>query len=69
MVHTWSDVCLGRVLCQVRCPRLLQTPVLPGGLAGEVREADRDRPHPDPLQLRLLCQSRAREQVRTHSSK
>ena len=42
---------------------LLPPPLLPGRPAGEVREARAHRPHPHPLQLRLLRQSCSWQQV------
>ena len=63
LVHTRSDVRAGWVLCEVRSAGMLQTPLLPRGSAGEVWETCCDRPHADPLQLRLLRQPRARKQV------
>ena len=48
---------------QVRGAWLLPPPLLPGRPAGEVREARAHRPHPHPLQPRLLCQSCSWQQV------
>ena len=64
VVQPGPGVCAGRILRPERGQRVSQTPVLPPRPAQSRRQRGNDRPHPAPLQLRLLRLPRAREQVR-----
>lgn len=63
LVQSRSGVCARRVLCEVWGPGLPQTPLLPERPSRAGRGWHHDRPHPHPLQLRLLRLTCSRKQV------